>query len=179
MLFALPNLLTYARIAAVPAATVALGEGRHLTASMIFLAACITAGLDGYAARKLNLRSALGTMLDPIADKLLVAAVLMMLAADHTVDGVHLIAAVVILCREITVSGLREYLAATRVSLPVTGSAKLKTAAQMTALVLLVYGAPFIEVGLWLLWSAAALTVYTGYGYLRAGITQALSHDAD
>ena len=123
-------------------------------------------------------------MLDPIADKLLVAAVLLVLAADGTLQGAALWAALVILCREILVSGLREYLAALKVSVPVSQLAKWKTAIQMVALALILLGPagdaliPGTSlVGLVLLWVAAILTLYTGYDYFRAGIRHAVAED--
>ncbi len=180
MLFALPNLLTYARIVAVPLTALLLGADYRLSAAAVFVAACITDYFDGMLARTLNLRSALGTMLDPIADKLLVAAVLLMLCADGSLYGVHLTAAILIICREILVSGLREYLAATRISMPVTHLAKIKTAAQMLALVFLLggeKGSALAFIGQLGLWLAAVLTVYTGYDYLKSGVVHALKND--
>ena len=123
-------------------------------------------------------------MLDPIADKLLVASCLLMLAADETIRGWSLWAAIVILCREILVSGLREYLAGLRVSVPVTKLAKYKTTIQLVAIGFLLAGKagdqiiPFItQVGLLLLWIAALLTVYTGWDYFRHGIHHVLEED--
>ena len=116
-------------------------------------------------------------MLDPIADKLLVASCLLMLAADETIRGWTLFAAVIILCREILVSGLREYLAELRVGVPVTRLAKWKTSAQLVAVGFLVAGEagdqviPMVsQIGVWLLWLSAMLTLYTGYDYMRAGL---------
>jgi cardiolipin synthase len=116
-------------------------------------------------------------MLDPIADKLLVAAVLLLLAADQTIAGWSLWAAITILCREILVSGLREYLAALKVSVPVTRIAKWKTTIQMVSIAFLLAGPagdkflPFTtQIGIGLLWVAAALTFYSGYDYFRAGL---------
>src|SRR5215203_7465298 len=132
--FALPNLLTYARIVAVPAVVACLywqdvpqhGERLRWLAVTIFIAAGVTDFFDGYVARSWGQQSSLGRMLDPIADKLLVSASLLMLAAVDTIRGWSLLAAVVILCREILVSGLREFLAELRVSVPVTRLAKYK-----------------------------------------------------
>ncbi|KAB2854774.1 MAG: CDP-diacylglycerol--glycerol-3-phosphate 3-phosphatidyltransferase, partial [Bauldia sp.] len=139
--FALPNVLTYARIVAVPIVVAALywqdilqgGLWLRWVALTIFIAAGITDVLDGYFARMWQQQSTFGRMLDPIADKLLVATCLLMLAADGTIRGWSLCAAIVILCREILVSGLREYLAELRVSVPVTKLAKWKTALQLVA----------------------------------------------
>jgi len=153
----------------------------------IFIAAGITDFLDGYFARSLGQHSSFGRMLDPIADKLLVASCLLMLAADETIKGWSLWAAIVILCREILVSGLREYLAELRVSVPVTRLAKWKTTVQLIALGFLLAGRagdafmadiagaqpapPVITyVGLTLLWISATVTLYTGYDYFRAGV---------
>ena len=133
--------------------------------------------LDGYVARKLGQQSSLGRMLDPIADKLLVASSLLMLAAGTTIHGWALLAAVIILCREILVSGLREFLAELRVSVPVSQLAKWKTAGQLVAIGFLIAGeagekvlSPTIEIGVTLLWLSAIVTLYTGWDYLRAGL---------
>jgi cardiolipin synthase len=190
---ALPNILTYARIAAVPAVVACmywqslLGGGLWLrwVALAIFIAAGITDFLDGYFARIWGQQSTFGRMLDPIADKLLVASCLLMLAVDGTIKGVTVLAAIVILCREILVSGLREYLAELRVSVPVTQLAKWKTALQLVAVGFLLAGAAgdkvltgwighetltVTRIGIVLLWLSALLTLYTGYDYFRAGV---------
>src|SRR5467141_1770689 len=146
--FAVPNLLTYARIAAVPAVVACLywqdilqgGLWLRWVALFIFISAGVTDVLDGYFARSLGQQSSFGRMLDPIADKLLVASCLLMLAADETIKGWSLWAAIVILCREILVSGLREYLAELRVSVPVTRLAKWKTTVQLVAIGFLLAG---------------------------------------
>ena len=138
---ALPNLLTYARIAAVPVVVALMywhsildgGLWLRWVALAVFIAAGITDVLDGYFARIYGQQSSLGRMLDPIADKLLVASCLLMLAAEETIRGWSLLAAVIILCREILVSGLREYLAELRVSVPVSRLAKWKTTWQLVA----------------------------------------------
>ncbi len=181
----IPNLLTYARILAVPLIVVCFFiEGRlessdfaRWTGLGLFIVASITDYLDGYLARIWNQTSNIGRMLDPIADKLLVASVLLLMAADGTIAGWSLWAAITILCREILVSGLREYLAALKVSVPVTRIAKWKTTAQMFALAFLLAGPagdkvlPYTtEMGITLLWIAAVLTFYTGYDYFRAGV---------
>src|SRR5580704_8215009 len=144
----LPNILTYARIAAIPVVVgcvyaESIMEGPlwlRWVALAVFIAAGITDYLDGYIARIWDQHSAFGRMLDPIADKLLVASCLLILAADGTINNWSLWAAVVILCREILVSGLREYLAALRVSVPVTKLAKWKTTAQLVAIGFLLAG---------------------------------------
>lgn len=179
-LFELPNLLTMARIVAVPGLVACFflkGDIGSWLALAIFIAAGITDFLDGYLARAWGLQSAIGRMLDPIADKLLVAAALMMLAADQTIAGWSLWAGVIILSREILVSGLREFLAELSVSVPVTKLAKWKTSLQLVAIGFLLAGPAGDEifpattlVGLILLWLAAILTLYTGYDYWKAAV---------
>src|SRR5579864_2773588 len=182
---ALPNILTYARIAAVPVvvgcmfAQSILDGGLWLrwVALVIFIGAGISDFLDGYFARMWAQQSSLGRMLDPIADKLLVSSCLLMLAAEDTIRGWALLAAIVILCREILVSGLREYLAELRVSVPVTRLAKWKTTLQLVAIGFLIAGEAgdaivpvFTKTGITLLWLSALLTLYTGWDYLQAGL---------
>ncbi|MGU3496622.1 CDP-diacylglycerol--glycerol-3-phosphate 3-phosphatidyltransferase [Xanthobacteraceae bacterium A53D] len=182
--FSLPNLLTYSRCAAVPLVAACLfwadimkgGIDLRWVAFGLFVAAAVTDFFDGYLARAWQQQSAIGRMLDPIADKLLVSTSLLMLASDGTIRGWSLWAAVVILCREILVSGLREFLAELRVSVPVSRLAKWKTAAQLVAVGFLLAGPagdkllPGITMaGLVLLWISAVLTLYTGYDYFRAG----------
>ena len=182
---ALPNILTYARIVAVPVVVGLMdwegildgGLWLRWLALAIFIAAGITDILDGYFARSLGQQSSFGRMLDPIADKLLVASCLLMLAADETIKGWSLWAAIVILCREILVSGLREYLAELRVSVPVSTLAKWKTTAQLVAIGFLLAGEAGDQIipivtptGLTLLWVSAIVTLYTGYDYFRAGV---------
>ncbi|KEQ04643.1 MULTISPECIES: CDP-diacylglycerol--glycerol-3-phosphate 3-phosphatidyltransferase [Pseudorhizobium] len=181
----IPNLLTYARIVAVPIIVLCFFvEGKlessdfaRWTGLAIFVVASITDYLDGYLARIWNQTSNIGRMLDPIADKLLIASVLLLMAADGTIAGWSIWAAIVILCREILVSGLREYLAALKVAVPVTRIAKWKTTIQMVAIAFLLAGPagdkvlPYTtEMGITLLWIAALLTIYSGYDYFRAGL---------
>jgi len=185
--FNLPNMLTYARILAVPLVVLCFFlEGRlqssdfaRWSALIVFIIASLTDYLDGYLARAWQQTSNIGRMLDPIADKLLVATCLLLLAADtdRTIAGWSLWAAIIILCREILVSGLREYLAALKVSVPVTQLAKWKTAAQMVAIAFLLLGpagdklVPYwTQIGIFLLWVSAIVTLYTGYDYFRAGV---------
>ena len=176
----LPNLLTYGRMVAVPAVAGCLFAPEDFRmrwlALAIFSVAGITDFLDGYLARAWNQQSSLGRMLDPIADKLLVAASLLMLVADGSVTSWSIWAAIVILCREILVSGLREFLAELRVSVPVTRVAKWKTTAQLAAIGFLIAGPAgesvlpgTVVIGLVLLWVAAVLTLYTGWDYMKAG----------
>jgi cardiolipin synthase len=197
----LPNLLTYSRIAAIPVVVACMywqsilqgGLWLRWVALVVFIAAGITDFFDGYLARTWDQQSKLGRMLDPIADKLLVASCLLMLAADDTIKGWSLFAAIIILCREILVSGLREYLAELRVSVPVTQLAKWKTTIQLVAIGFLLCGEagdtvlsqsvlawrwksgeeliPLANsVGLVLLWISALITLYTGWDYFRAGM---------
>ena len=176
----LPNILTYGRIAAVPALVACFyfdGLAARWVALAIFITAAVTDFFDGYLARLWSQQSSLGRMLDPIADKLLVAATLLMLASDSTIWGVHLVAAVIILCREVLVSGLREFLAELRVSVPVSELAKWKTTIQLVAIGFLIAGPAgdkvfeyTTNIGLTGLWAAAILTLYTGFDYFKAGI---------
>jgi len=145
------------------------------TALAIFIAAGVTDFLDGYFARAWAQQSSLGRMLDPIADKLLVSATLLILVADSEISGWALWAAIVILSREILVSGLREFLAELRVPVPVSTIAKWKTSLQLVAIGFLIAGPAGDEIlpgttriGIVLLWAAAILTIYTGWDYLRA-----------
>jgi cardiolipin synthase (CMP-forming) len=177
--WSLPNVLTYARVAAVPLVAGFMfwpqAPWARWTALAIFIAAAVTDFFDGYLARAWAQQSSLGRMLDPIADKLLVSAALLMLVANQTISGPTLWAAIVILCREILVSGLREYLAELRVPMPVTAVAKWKTAVQLVALGFLIVGPSgeaimpgSIKTGIVLLWIAATLTLYTGWDYMKA-----------
>src|SRR5271168_555114 len=182
--WSLPNILTYARVVAVPLVAGLLfwpqEPWARWTALAIFVAAGISDFFDGYLARAWSQQSSLGRMLDPIADKLLVSAVILVLAANQTISGLSLWAAIVILCREILVSGLREYLAELRVPLPVTALAKWKTAVQFVALGFLIVGPAgeallpgSITTGIVLLWIAAILTLYTGWDYMKASYDHA------
>ncbi len=175
----LPNLLTFVRIALVPVIVALFYFDRPLSnwiAASIFAIACLTDYLDGYFARTLKQTTRFGVFLDPVADKLLVSATLLMLVGFGRIQGLSLIPAVVILCREILVSGLREFLAEARVSIPVTRLAKWKTALQMMALTLLIIEEipglplPLELLGILGLWVAALLTLITGFDYLRAGL---------
>lgn len=182
MLSSLPNLLTLSRILAVPLLVLLMWDAGwlgYVLAFALFCVAGITDYFDGYLARSYGTVSKLGQFLDPIADKIMVAAVIVMLIENHIVHGFSVIAAIVILLREIAVSGLREYLAGVQVSVPVSKLAKWKTTFQMVAigaLILAGVGAqlpwflPAAEVGILCLWAAAALTLVTGYDYLRVGL---------
>ena len=175
----LPNLLTFTRIALIPVVVGLFYFDRPLSnwiAASFFIIACITDYLDGYFARTLEQTTRFGVFLDPVADKLLVAATLLMLVGFNRIQGISLIPAVIILCREILVSGLREFLAEVHVPVPVTRLAKWKTTIQMIALILLIiedipgFPIPIEGLGLIGLWIAALLTLITGFDYLRAGL---------
>jgi cardiolipin synthase len=179
--YSFPNVLTLLRIMMIPLVIILMylpGRTTDMLAVGLFFIACLTDYLDGYFARAWKQTSSLGRFLDPIADKLLVAAILMMLVELNRVNGISLIPAIIILCREILVSGLREFLAELRVPLPVSRLAKWKTALQMMSLgCLLVHPTsipeiPVNAIGLAGLWGAALLTLFTGYDYLRAGLEQ-------
>ncbi len=187
MLTSIPNLLTVSRIVLIPLIVVMFWVD-GVIARWVTLAFFITAGvtdyLDGMAARSMGETSKLGKFMDPVADKLLVASVLMMLVAFDRISDWVILPALVILCREILVSGLREFLAEIKVGLPVSRLAKWKTGVQMTALGFLIVSEvgpvwffPMLTtvfVGEALLWIAAVLTIITGYDYLRAGLKHML-----
>lgn len=179
---ALPNLLTYGRCVAVPVvAGLLLSSHEHWArwaALGVYTAAAVTDFLDGYLARVWQQQSPIGRMLDPIADKLLVAATLIAVVSDQTLSGWTIWAAIIILCREILVSGLREYLAEVKVRLPVSAIAKWKTVAQLFALGFFIAGPAgevvlpgTVTIGSVLLWIAAVLTLYTGFDYLHSAFT--------
>lgn len=157
--------------------------GNWLAWSLFSLAA-ITDFFDGYIARVMGLQSAFGSFLDPVADKLLIASALLMMVAFGHISGLTILPAVVILCREILVSGLREYLAGIRISMPVSALAKWKTTIQMFAIGFLIVGEagpenfPTVLIGDTGLWIAAALTLVTGYDYLRAGLRHIDAEDS-
>jgi cardiolipin synthase len=187
----LPNLLTLSRIAALPVLVLLAmlqTPWGDVGACLVFAAAAITDYFDGKIARERQLISAFGRMLDPIADKLLVAAALMLLVGLGRLSWPGLLPAIVIMLREILVSGLREYLAGLAVGLPVTRLAKWKTGVQMAALGTLLAGdtgasvlylswLPVGWIGEVLLWIAAALTLWTGWDYVRAGLRHAEAQD--
>lgn len=183
----LPNLLTLSRILVIPllvATFYVAGPLGNWLAVGLFILAGITDFLDGYMARSLNQQSHLGRFLDPIADKLLVAAAIVMMVDVGRIEGYAVLAALVILCREILVSGLREFLAELRVRVPVTRLAKLKTTFQFVAISFLLlddaapWDLPVPEIGVVALWLAAVLTLYTGYDYLRGGIQHMADDEA-
>ena len=181
MLTNIPNLLTLSRIASIPL-LVGVFYIESPLGNWLGLVVLIFAGatdfLDGYIARLMQQQSLFGKFLDPIADKLLVSSLILMLVAFDRIPGLAVLPAVVILCRELLVSGLREFLAGAQVSLPVSRLAQYKTTLQMVTLGFLVVGpagptfGPLttVEVGVIGLWIAAILTIITGYDYLRAGL---------
>ncbi|MDC3355509.1 CDP-diacylglycerol--glycerol-3-phosphate 3-phosphatidyltransferase [Candidatus Pelagibacter sp.] len=191
MLRKIPNILTIGRIIIVPFFVLAFylpGFYGDLTACILFVIASFTDFLDGMLARMMGEESKLGELLDPIADKIIVATALILLVMSGTVRHYEVIAAIIILTREILISGLREFLARGQIKLPVTNLAKLKTFLQMVAIALLLTGETGNKIlnfqdynaqtiGIILLWLSAFLTLYTGYEYLRKGIDHAMSED--
>jgi CDP-diacylglycerol--glycerol-3-phosphate 3-phosphatidyltransferase len=182
MLSSLPNLLTLSRIFAVPLFVILMWNATWVGYTAAFVLYCIaglTDYLDGYLARSHGTVSKLGVFLDPVADKIMVAAVIVMLIHNNLILGWHVIPALVIILREITVSGLREFLATARIGLPVSQLAKWKTTFQMVALGALILvpasahwwpALPSQPVGLICLWLAGVLTLVTGWDYLRIGL---------
>ena len=191
MLKKIPNILTIGRIIIVPFFVLAFylpGFYGDLTAFALFVVASFTDFLDGMLARMMGEESKLGELLDPIADKIIVATALILLVMSGTIRHYEVIAAIIILTREILISGLREFLARAQIKLPVTNLAKLKTFLQMLAIALLLTGETGNKIlnfqdynaqtiGIILLWLSAFLTLYTGYEYLRKGIDHAISED--
>jgi len=184
MITTVPNLLTMSRILVLPALIASFymdGPSSNWLALVVFVAAGLTDFLDGYIARATGQQSKLGQFLDPVADKLLVVTALLMLSGVGRINELDLIAAIIILCREVMVSGLREFLAGLEVSVPVTRLAKWKTTVQITAIAFLLLGdaAPWgidaVVIGIIGLWIAASLTLYTGYDYLKAGLAHMTS----
>ncbi len=191
MIKKIPNILPIGRIIIVPFFVLSFylpGFYGDLTAFALFIAASFTDFLDGMLARMFKEESKLGELLDPIADKIIVATALILLVMDETIRNYEVIAAIIILTREILISGLREFLAKGQVKLPVSNLAKLKTFLQMISISLLLTGDTGNKIlnfqdynaqtiGIILLWLSAFLTLYTGYEYLRKGIDHAISED--
>ena len=187
----IPNLLTIGRIIVVPVFVITFflpGMYGDLIPFFLFVGASFTDFLDGLLARLLKEESKLGELLDPLADKILVCAVLILLVMNETIKNYEVIAAIIILTREILVSSLREFLATIKISMPVTNLAKFKTFLQMFAISVLLTGevgnriVNFEDynaqtIGIILLWVSAFLTLYTAYGYLVKGIDHAMSED--
>ena len=192
MLKKIPNILTIGRIIIVPFFVLAFylpGFYGDLTACVLFVVASFTYFLDGMLARMMGEESKLGELLDPVADKIIVATALILLVMDGTIRHYEVVAAIIILTREILISGLREFLAKGQIKLPVSNLAKLKTFLQMCAISLLLTGETGNKIinfqdynaqtiGIILLWLSAFLTLYTGYEYLRKGIDHAMSEDS-
>ena len=186
-----PNYLTIGRIIIVPFFVLAYylpGFYGDIIPFTLFVIASFTDFLDGLLARLYKEESKLGELLDPIADKIIVATALILLVMDGTIKNYEVIAAIIILTREILISGLREFLAKGQVNLPVSGLAKLKTFLQMFSISLLLTGETGNKIfnfqdynaqtiGIILLWLSAFLTLYTAYDYLRKGIDHAISED--
>ena len=191
MLKKIPNILTIGRIIIVPFFVLSFylpGFYGDLTACVLFVIASFTDFLDGMLARMMGEESKLGELLDPIADKIIVATALILLVMDGTIRHYEVIAAIIILTREILISGLREFLAKGQIKLPVSNLAKLKTFLQMVAISLLLTGETGNKIinfqdynaqtiGIILLWFSAFLTLYTGYDYLIKGIDHAINED--
>ena len=191
MLKKIPNILTIGRIILVPFFVVAFylpGFYGDLTAFALFVIASFTDFLDGMLARMLGEESKLGELLDPIADKIIVATALILLVMEGTIRHYEVVAAIIILTREILISGLREFLAGGKIKLPVSNLAKAKTFLQMFAISALLTGETGNRIinfqdynaqtiGIILLWLSAALTLFTGYDYMRKGIDHAMSED--
>jgi len=191
MLKKIPNILTIGRIIIVPFFVLAFylpGFYGDLTACVLFVVASFTDFLDGMLARMMGEESKLGELLDPIADKIIVATALILLVMDGTIRHYEVIAAIIILTREILISGLREFLAKGQIKLPVSNLAKIKTFLQMVAISLLLTGETGNKIlnfqdynaqtiGIILLWLSAFVTLFTGYEYLRKGIDHAMSED--
>jgi cardiolipin synthase len=181
----LPNILSLARVAIIPLIALMIlvpGKFAAWTALILFTIACITDYLDGYLARSMQEVSDFGKFIDPIADKLLVATVLFVLVAANKITGMSILPALIILLREIVVSGLREFLATIHVRLPVSKMAKWKTSVQMIALGFLIIGdsAPWTipghSIGLLGIWVAAIITVITAWDYLYEGVLKILNN---
>src|SRR5210317_2097160 len=191
MLKKIPNILTIGRIIIVPFFVLAFylpGFYGDLTALILFIVASFTDFLDGMLARLLGEESKLGELLDPIADKIIVATALILLVMDGTIRHYEVIAAIIILTREILISGLKEFLAKGQITMQVTSASKLKTFIQMLSIAILLTGESGNKlinfqdynaqtIGIILLWFSAFLTLYTGYDYLRKGIDHAINED--
>ena len=187
----IPNILTIGRIIIVPIFVLTFfipGFFGDLIPFFLFVLASFTDYLDGLLARLFKEESKLGELLDPIADKILVATALILLVMNGTIKNYEVIAAVIILTREILISGLREFLAKTSVSIQVTSLTKLKTLLQMLSIAILLTGESGNKlinfqdynaqtIGIILLWLSAFLTLYTGYDYVRKGIDHAINED--
>ena len=174
-MYNLPNILTISRIVVIPVIFLAIyihSAIWSIFAGVLFVVASITDYLDGYFARSRNQNSVLGRLLDPIADKLLVVSALLIIVANRMVSPVTYIPVIIIMCREVLVSGMREFLAEFRVGMPVTRLAKWKTGFQMTALAMMLFKGFWYwnNIGEVLLWAAGILTFITGYQYFQKSL---------
>lgn len=179
--FTIPNIITISRIFSIPFIVACFyidGFVAHLTATVLFVLACITDFFDGYFARQWNQVSAFGRFLDPVADKLLVSTILLMLSGTGSISGIHTAGACIILAREIIVSGLRQFMSEMQMIVPVTRFAKWKTVMQMFSISCLLCAAMFPEIkvihnlGIISLWIAVFMTIFTGVRYLKFGVTK-------
>lgn len=173
----LPNILTISRVFAIPVIVLSFyiqNKYADLITISIFMFACITDFFDGYLARTWQVQSKFGKLFDPIADKLIVVSTIIMLIYMHKVNDFTIVPSIIIICREILVPGLREFLIATNVSLPVSQIGKIKTFLQMVAVVTLIVNNYEITqyIGAISLWFAAAITIWSGYHYVSAGMKQ-------
>ena len=187
----IPNTLTIGRIIIVPFFVISFflpGFYGEITPFLLFILASFTDFLDGLLARLYKEESKLGELLDPIADKIIVSTALILLVMNETIQNYEVIAAIIILTREILISGLREFLADVQIKIPVSGLAKGKTFIQMFSIAILLTGETGNKiinfedynaqtVGIILLWLSAFLTLYTGYDYVRKGIEHVISED--
>ena len=187
----IPNILTIGRIIIVPFFVISFflpGFYGEIIPFLLFILASFTDFLDGLLARLYKEESKLGELLDPIADKIIVSTALILLVMNETIQNYEVIAAIIILTREILISGLREFLADVQIKIPVSGLAKVKTFIQMFAIAILLTGETGNKiinfedynaqtVGIILLWLSAFLTLYTGYDYVRKGIDHVISED--
>ncbi|MDA1283995.1 MAG: CDP-diacylglycerol--glycerol-3-phosphate 3-phosphatidyltransferase [Proteobacteria bacterium] len=176
----IPNIITFIRIFLIPLILYLLFSDDSkivLLAGFLFIISSISDFFDGYLARTLNQTSKLGILLDPIADKLLIASVIIVLIETRVITDIHVIPAIIILLREIAISGLREFLANNNEKVPVTFVAKIKTTTQMISLSILILGMGYDfnntiwNTGLIMLWISAFFTLYSGYGYIKKGLT--------
>ena len=171
----IPNILSFLRIGLVPFLIAFLmvdNRKVRIWAVIVFVVACLTDYLDGYIARTFSQVSRLGKVLDPVADKLLIASTLVLLTGIGIIHGIHVVPAILIICREITLSGIREFLSESRVSIPVSKLAKGKTMVQMVSLILLLvahtYDMEIVQqAGLWSLWIASFLSIITAWNYIK------------
>jgi len=187
----IPNILTIGRIIIVPFFVISFflpGFYGEIIPFLLFILASFTDFLDGLLARLYKEESKLGELLDPIADKIIVSTALILLVMNETIQNYEVIAAIIILTREILISGLREFLADVQIKIPVSGLAKSKTFIQMFSIAILLTGETGNKiinfedynaqtVGIILLWLSAFLTLYTGYDYVRKGIEHVISED--